>query len=190
MLQEIDIKKLKAADYNPRVELKAGMRDYEALQASIETFGQVEPIVWNKRTGNVVGGHQRLTVLKDMGAKTALCNVVDLSLEEEKVLNLALNKIKGEWDYAKLEDVLNSIPDRLATGFTADELSILLAANESGIDEDFDFSDWDDDDDSIYGAWVVTLKFKNNAEAAKWADSHGYEGQVKVGTSTTVIREE
>jgi ParB-like chromosome segregation protein Spo0J len=189
MLKEVDIKKLRKAEYNPRVELEAGMKDYDALKASIEQFGQVEPIVWNKTTGNVVGGHQRLTVLQDLGYTKALCCVVELDENEEKVLNLALNKIKGEWDYEKLEDVLNSIPDRLATGFTADELSILLAANEGGITEDFDFSDWDDDDDSIYGAWVVTLKFRSNLAAGQWADSHGYEGQVKAGTSTTVIKE-
>lgn len=186
MLQEIDIKKLNKAAYNPRIELKAGMKDYDALYASVEQFGQVEPIVWNKRTGNVVGGHQRLTVLTDMGAEKALCVVVDLSEEDEKVLNLSLNKIKGEWDYDKLQDLLSSIPDRLATGFTSDELSIILASNENGIDEEFDFSNWENDD-SIFGAWVVALKFPNDRAASEWADAHGLEGKVKKGTSSAFI---
>jgi len=56
----------------------------------------VEPIVWNKRTGNIVGGHQRLKVLLDMGMREVDCVVVDLDEAKEKALNLALNKIQGE----------------------------------------------------------------------------------------------
>lgn len=71
MVREIEIGKLNAAPYNPRVELEPGMPEWEKLRISIETFGSVEPIVWNERTGNVVGGHQRLKVLKHLGHKTA-----------------------------------------------------------------------------------------------------------------------
>ena len=58
---------LKAAEYNPRKNLKPGDAEYEKLKRSIQEFGYVEPVIWNKRTGNVVGGHQRLKVLKDLG---------------------------------------------------------------------------------------------------------------------------
>ena len=55
------------ADYNPRKALKRGGHEYEKLRQSIETFGLVEPLIWNEATGRLVGSHQRLTVLKDMG---------------------------------------------------------------------------------------------------------------------------
>ena len=57
------------APYNPRVELKPGDVDFDKLVQSIETFGNVEPILYNERTGNIVGGHQRWRVLKHLGEK-------------------------------------------------------------------------------------------------------------------------
>lgn len=186
MLKEIKIDELREAEYNPRIKLEPGMRDFDNLVNSIEAFGNVEPIVWNERTGNVVGGHQRLSVLKYLGEETALCYVVDLSPEDEKVLNLALNKIKGEWDYDKLEAVMKEIDDTILTGFSADEVFVLTAENEDGIDEDFDFSDWNDEA-TTYSRYVVTLKFPDNESAAEWCDQNGYEGRVKPGTFTTVI---
>jgi len=62
--------RLNPAAYNPRRDLKPGDKDYEKLKRSIEEFGFVEPVVWNRRTGFVVGGHQRLKVLLDMGGET------------------------------------------------------------------------------------------------------------------------
>ena len=55
------------ADYNPRKDLKPGDAEYEKLKRSIEQFGYVEPVIWNKTTGRVVGGHQRLEVVMVMG---------------------------------------------------------------------------------------------------------------------------
>ncbi|MBP2032683.1 hypothetical protein J2Z42_001357 [Clostridium algifaecis] len=66
---------------------------YKKLKRSIETFGYVEPVIWNKKTGNIVGGHQRFKVLKQEGAKEIECVVVDISSDEEKALNVALNKV-------------------------------------------------------------------------------------------------
>lgn len=188
MIEKISIEKLNKATYNPRVELNSSMPDYWKLRNSIEKFGNVEPIVWNKRTGNVVGGHQRLKVLTDIGETEVDCHVVDLDEDEEKILNLALNKIKGEWDYEKLEDILKEIDDKEITGFTPDELSIILSENEDGISEDFDFGDWFEDEANIYTSFVVVLKFDSNESAKEWADSHGFEGKVKVSSTTTVIR--
>lgn len=121
MVQEIKVTELNAAPYNPRVSLEPGMPEWEKIKHSIEEFGNVEPIVWNKRTGNVVGGHQRLSVLKSMGYEEVPCSVVDLDENEEKLLNLALNKIKGQWDYDKLEDILRGFDYEVATasGFSA-----------------------------------------------------------------------
>lgn len=188
MLEEIDVNNLKEAPYNPRIKLEAGMRDYDNLKNSIQAFGNVEPIVWNKRTGNVVGGHQRLSVLKDLGHKKIECFVVDLDEAEEKVLNLALNKIKGEWDYDKLEQVMKEIDDTVLTGFSADEVYVMMAENEDGIDETYDFGDWDDDSTNTYGSYVVDLRFPSYSKAASWCSANGFEGQAKPGTTTTVIR--
>ena len=90
------------AEYNPRKDLKPGDLEYEKLKRSIEQFGYVEPVIWNKATGRVVGGHQRLKVLMDMGITEVDCVVVDMPEDKEKALNIALNKISGEWDKDKL----------------------------------------------------------------------------------------
>ena len=66
----------------------------------------MQPIVVNERTGHVVGGHQRLQVLMDSGATEADCIVVNLTPEKEKALNLALNKVAGEWDVPALEGIV------------------------------------------------------------------------------------
>ena len=68
------------AEYNPRKDLKPGDPEYEKLKHSIEQFGYVEPVIWNKTTGRVVGGHQRLKVLIDMGITEVECVVVELAL--------------------------------------------------------------------------------------------------------------
>ena len=92
-IEKIPVAKLKAAEYNPRRALKPGDAEYEKLKRSITEFGYVEPVIWNKQTGNVVGGHQRLTVMRDLGITEIDCVVVELDLMREKALNVALNKI-------------------------------------------------------------------------------------------------
>ena len=96
-IQKISVDKLNPAKYNPRKDLKPGDKEYEKLKRSIEEFGYVEPVIWNQKTGNVVGGHQRLKVLLDLGQTEIDCVVVDLDPQREKALNLALNKIQGEY---------------------------------------------------------------------------------------------
>lgn len=132
----MNIKKMALADlnpaaYNPRKELKAGDPAFEKLKRSIETFGYVEPIIVNTRTGNtVIGGHQRLNVLKEIGETEAECVLVDLSVEQEKALNVALNKVTGEWDEDKLAELMANISesgfDTSLTGFDAAEVQDLL----------------------------------------------------------------
>lgn len=78
---------LKAAVYNPRKDLQPEDVEYQQLRQSMERFGYVEPIVWNERTGNVVGGHQSLKVLLEKGAEVIDVSVVNLTEAEEKALN-------------------------------------------------------------------------------------------------------
>ena len=192
MVQLIEIEKLNPAPYNPRVELQPGMKEWEKLKKSIIQFGNVEPVVWNQRTGNVVGGHQRLAVLKSMGETLIPCAVVDLDESDEKILNIALNKIKGKWEYNKLADILRDYDTELATitGFAEDEIAIILANNEDFDESDIDYSDWEEDDEELLigGSFVITLVFKNAALAEEWADREGYKKQIRENSSTTVIR--
>ena len=130
-LAEIPIERINPAPYNPRKVLQPGDAGYEALVASLSTFGLAEPLVWNERTGNLVAGHQRLAILKAQGETTIPVSIIDKSLEEEKALNLAMNKVSGEWDTVKLHDVLHDLHaamDLTATGFTVNELAELAAS--------------------------------------------------------------
>ena len=129
------------ANYNPRKDLKPGDPEYEKLKRSIEQFGYVEPVIWNKATGRVVGGHQRLKVLMDMGHTEVDCVVVELSEEKEKALNIALNKISGEWDKDKLALLITDLQgadfDVSLTGFDPAEIDDLFKDSmKDGVKED------------------------------------------------------
>ena len=121
---------LKPADYNPRKKLVPGDPEYEKIARSIEEFGYCDPIIINK-DGTIIGGHQRTQVLLDMGAETADCVVVDLDPDKEKALNIALNKITGSWDEAKLTELIGSLDlegyDLTKTGYSEPELKSILA---------------------------------------------------------------
>lgn len=128
-IRTLKAEQLKAAAYNPRRDLQPEDAEYGKLRGSIEEFGYVEPIVWNERTGNVVGGHQRLKVLLEKGAAEIDVSVVDLSEKDEKILNVLLNKVKGRWDIGKLADLLQELDEAGAmelTGFEDWELQSLL----------------------------------------------------------------
>ena len=138
-IRKIPIEKLNPAAYNPRKDLKPGDPEYKKLKRSMQEFGYVEPIVWNKRTGNIVGGHQRYKVLLDMGMSEVDCVVVDLDETKEKALNLALNKIQGDWDDFKLKDLLQELDtgefDIEITGFDMDEIEDLTTEYHIDFDE-------------------------------------------------------
>ena len=77
LIEKKNTAELLPADYNPRKDLKPGDPEYDKLKRSIEQFGYVEPVIWNQVTGCVVGGHQRLKVLIDMGITEVECVVVE-----------------------------------------------------------------------------------------------------------------
>lgn len=135
-IRKVPISLLNAAPYNPRKDLQPGDPEYQKIARSIEKYGCVEPIIWNEKTGNVIGGHQRLKVLVTTGAVEVDVSVVQLSLEDEKALNLALNKISGQWDNEKLSAVLQDLSagfDVEVTGFDQHEVDALVASfAESG----------------------------------------------------------
>lgn len=137
---------LKPAGYNPRKDLRPGDLEYEQIKRSIETFGYVDPIIANA-DGTVIGGHQRLKVLIDLGYQDVECVLVDLDKEQEKALNVALNKISGQWDESQLAELLCELHvsdlDATLTGFTLEELEALLKPTPAGElqEDDFDVSE-------------------------------------------------
>lgn len=140
-IETIQVERLLPADYNPRKDLKPGDAEYEKLKRSIEQFGYVEPVIWNKTTGRVVGGHQRLKVLLDMGITDVDCVVVEMDEEKEKALNIALNKISGEWDKDKLALLISDLQgtdfDVSLTGFEPAEIDALFKDTlKDGVKED------------------------------------------------------
>lgn len=145
-IQKVSVDKIFPAAYNPRRDLKPGDYDYDRLKSSIDTFGYVEPLVWNKRTGNLVGGHQRLKILVEHGLKEVDVSVVDFDSEKEKALNLALNKIRGDWDMEKLGSLLDELAkspdfDVTLTGFDIPEISEILDQLEEAKEDSFDFDE-------------------------------------------------
>ena len=138
-IKKISVERLRPAKYNPRKDLKPGDPEFEKLKRSVEEFGYVEPIIWNERTGVVVGGHQRLKVLMHLGYTEVDCVVLDIDEQKEKALNVALNKISGDWDMplltALLQDLNDGGYDATLTGFDVSEMSELFD-DQSEIKED------------------------------------------------------
>ena len=131
-IETIAITRINPAPYNPRKDLKPDDIEYQNLVRSMQEYGCVEPLVWNKRTGHLVGGHQRFKVLLAQGVQEATVSVVDLGPAKEKALNLALNKISGDWDTQKLSALLDELlqtPDLdiALTGFQLPEVEGLIA---------------------------------------------------------------
>src|SRR5699024_10873612 len=130
-IKVMKLSELNPAKYNPRKALKPGDKEFEKLKNSIENFGYVELIVVNTRTGNtVISGHQRLSVLKYLGKEEAECVLVDMDADSEKALNIAMNKVSGEWDEVKLADLIKDLQDSNfdlgKTGFDPPEIETLF----------------------------------------------------------------
>lgn len=141
IIEKIVVEQLIPADYNPRKDLQPGDSEYEKIKRSLEEFGYVDPVIWNKTTGRVVGGHQRLKVLASMGRTEVECVVVELNEEKEKALNVALNKISGDWDKEKLAVLMTDLDaadfDISLTGFDATEIDDLFKDTlRDGVEED------------------------------------------------------
>lgn len=136
---EFEVKRIadmNRAAYNPRVDLQPEDEEYQAIERSLKRHGLVQPIVCNRRTNTVVSGHQRLTVLEAQGETEVTVSVVDLDDIQEKELNVALNKITGEWDDDKLSVILNELGEEATdTGFTLPEIDVLRDELKSYFDD-------------------------------------------------------
>jgi len=123
---EKKISELNKADYNPR---KISEKEKKKLKDSLEKFGYQDPIIWNKKTGNIIGGHMRYDILLETMGKDAKIKVVQVDLDEfqEKAFNLALNKISGDWDQDALSKLLDDLKENSKemlkfTGFDESEV--------------------------------------------------------------------
>ena len=110
-IKKMKIDDLKAAKYNPRVDLRPGDEEFQHIKNSIENFGYIEPIIVNSRNNVIVGGHQRTKVLRELGYEEIDVILVDLDEEQEKAANIALNSATGLWDFEKLNALIDEIKD-------------------------------------------------------------------------------
>lgn len=149
-LQKMRLADLKGAEYNPRKDLQPEDAEFQKIKRSIQEFGLVEPIIWNKATQHIVSGHQRLKVLRALGTAEEDVVVIECSLREEKILNVMLNRTKGRWDNEKLATLMQELDaagEVELTGFDEWELQGIL--EDYGDLEDilqYDTPDKDDDD--------------------------------------------
>lgn len=144
----MEFKKLKIdtlipASYNPRKKLKPGDPEFEKIKNSITEFGYVDPIIVNSDM-TIIGGHQRWSVLKTLGYTEVDCVVVEIDKTKEKALNIALNKVTGEWNKELLADLIKDLQsldyDVSFTGFDPPEIDELFndVHSKETKEDDFD----------------------------------------------------
>jgi hypothetical protein len=195
--QTINRSQIKGAAYNPR---KIGVNEAKALRKSIKIHGLVDTLIYNKRTGNLVGGHQRLEQLDALeGTKDyeLTLAVIDVPLKQEKEINIILNNpsVQGEYDFEAMKLLLPDV-DLENTGFTDYDLSIM------GVDEDVDSMEEDEEvqgtknemddlkastkDNSIGGGMSDAERIAN-IEAIKEAKAASRELNVSQGETYFVV---
>ena len=127
--KKLKINSLIPASYNPRKKLKPGDAEYEKIKNSITEFGYVDPIIVNSDM-TIIGGHQRWSVLKALGYDEVDCVVIKIDKTKEKALNIALNKVTGEWNKELLADLIKDLQsldyDVSMTGFEPPEIDELF----------------------------------------------------------------
>ena len=164
-VKKIDINKLQPASYNPR---QISTKQYKDLKESVNRFGVVDPIIINKDM-TVIGGHQRLKVCKDLKHTEIDCVVLDLTKEEERELNIRLNKSGGEFDM-----------DILANEFDVEELKdwgfkeIELGLNIDKIDIE------EEPEQDNYIITIIEDDLKKANEIFKELDARGLNVKIKL----------
>lgn len=189
------------AEYNPRQDLQKGDFEYDRLKDSIDTLGFVKPLVVNIRNNVLVSGHQRLKILLENGVTETEVMIVDLDDEKEKLLNIAMNRIEGDWEWSKLESLLKefSADELSVTGFTLAEIESIFEMNAEdagsiyapGVEEDdTDAEDCNEEDADYEGEetlddgaaspmdntpCTVYLSFSDKEAAENWLASQGID---------------
>ena len=191
-IKKIKLKDMKPAKYNPRKNLKPEDVEYQQIKNSIDEFGFIQPIVWNERTGNIISGHQRVNILKAEGYEEIDAVVVDFDEEKEKLANISMNKITGQWSTVKLRDVLEDLDKKFSLekfGFHEEIKKKQDAQNSKGLEEMEikAFEHWD------YVVFVFdnSIDFLNiiNEFDIKRVNA-GYDGKRKIGIGRVIKGEE
>jgi ParB-like chromosome segregation protein Spo0J len=187
VIRKIKTDEINYAPYNPR---KIDKETYNKLVNSIKRWGLVQPIIVNLRTKNVVGGNQRLKVLRDLNIQEVDAVIVDMSLEEEKALNIALNKIGGEWDLNKLSEIFKSLDTNLSsfTGFSIDEINVLRADDLNEIKVDVQMNSIPNSPVERKNEYTIKLVFKSRESANDWLEEHGYNKRISEEERSIKIR--
>ena len=132
IIENLDPATLVPAEYNPR---RIDEHQLAALKRSLSRWGFVQPVIINERTGNIVGGHQRVTAAMELAMETVPVVRVTLDEAAEKALNIALNKVSGEWEDDKLAELLAGLEkegqDLEDLGFGAGEIDRIMAGLET-----------------------------------------------------------
>lgn len=192
------LRDIRPAAYNPRKRLEPGEKEYEALKGSIERWGLVDPLVVNVRTGNLISGHQRYYILTNLGETETETVVVDLDERQEKLLNVAMNKVEGQWDYGKLETLLSEFEtdEILFTGFSEGEIATMFGKEADDVVEEYEDADTGDeenedesgnDDD---GEFSIYLSFPDRDAAMDWLAEHELEKEFPKGSRNMVVHME
>lgn len=192
------LRDIRPAAYNPRKRLEPGEKEYEALKGSIERWGLVDPLVVNARTGNLISGHQRYYILTNLGETETEAVAVDLDERQEKLLNVAMNKVEGQWDYGKLETLLSEFEtdEILFTGFSEGEIETLFGEEADDVVEEYEDADTGDeenedesgsDDD---GEFSIYLSFPDRDAAMDWLAEHELEKEFPKGSRSMVVHME
>lgn len=139
-IEKVALKDLVSPDYNPREISDVEM---EKLKRSIKDFGYVDPIIVNDVDNNILGGNQRYEAMKQLGIQEAEVSFVHITdPNKAKALNLRLNKLSGEWDNAKLNDVIQELEinhfDLEITGFNSMDIAEIKLENDFEFDDDID----------------------------------------------------
>lgn len=143
--KQVLLKDIIPAPYNPRVDLTPEDPEYQTIKKSILDHGFIQPIVYNKRTGNAVGGNQRLKILKELGIEKTVCAVIDVPLLQEMEISVALNRHDNLWDREKLREIMLQMRedgyDATSTGFDPAEIASLTQEMNLSISGFFDEDD-------------------------------------------------
>lgn len=198
--QVMKLSDIHPAEYNPRKILKPGDKEWDALVGSINEFGFVEPLVVNIKNHVLVGGHQRYNVLKAKGVEETEVVTVDLQEHEEKILNVALNRIEGLWDYEKLEVLFEefSVEEIMKTGFSEAEISDIIhnidleenLQQDSGTEERESEAIDTPEEEPEEKPFQVYLSFSTQEAAEKWLTDRNIEKSFPNGSRNLNIRME
>ena len=174
IIEKKKLSELKAAPYNPRTSTE---KQEANLKASLDKFGFVEPIIFNKQTGYIVGGHFRVRELKKLGYKEVECVIVDLNEADEKELNIRLNANTGSWDWEQLANEWNS-EDLEAWGLDIPNYAAGIPENDM-TDDDVDIEQEFDPIGSSTDLHKVVFIFDNELEAETFMSVNHQDKQYK-----------